>query len=227
MATTDWAPYYSPDLPGGGHVTEITREAFKRVGYELQVSWMPWKRAQLEVANGRFMGLLGAYRTSEREAYALYHDDPVSMALTGIFGTDDQNIEAETLDHLKDQTIALLRGTSISSEFDQADLTKYYVNSEESVLKVLLAGRANLVAGDYYVFREIMKDLRPGAPLKAVIILSQEGIYNAFSKRVEGHETIVRDFNRGLEMIKSDGTYDRIKGELAAPDIDSSIKVGH
>lgn len=210
MATTDWPPYYSQNLPGGGHVTEITREAFKRVGYQLDVTWMPWKRAQLEVKDGRFMGLLGAYKTAEREGYALYNKDPISVALTGIFTTEDKDIDAQNLNDLEGYTIGLLRGTSISREFDEADLGKYFVNSEESVLGMLEAGRVDAIAGDYYVFQSVLESRNTNLPLKTVIILSNENIYNAFSRQVEGYEALMRDFDRGLELIKSDGTYDRI-----------------
>ena len=45
LATVNWEPYYSEQLPDGGPVTEVTKEAFRQVGYEALIKFIPWKRA--------------------------------------------------------------------------------------------------------------------------------------------------------------------------------------
>ena len=37
-----------------------------------------------------------------------------------------------------------------------------------------------------------------------------EKLYNPITKKITDHEKIAADFNRGLELIKKDGTYNKI-----------------
>jgi len=45
FVTVDWAPFYAQNLAGQGFYSVLTREAFARAGYELEISFVPWKRA--------------------------------------------------------------------------------------------------------------------------------------------------------------------------------------
>ncbi|MCP4111389.1 MAG: hypothetical protein GY749_38640, partial [Desulfobacteraceae bacterium] len=45
LATMNWEPIYGKSLPEGGVFTAVTREAFRRGGYRLDVKFVPWKRA--------------------------------------------------------------------------------------------------------------------------------------------------------------------------------------
>jgi len=41
LATMNWPPFYSNDLPEHGFFTAISKEAFKRTGYEMKVKFFP------------------------------------------------------------------------------------------------------------------------------------------------------------------------------------------
>lgn len=45
VATLNWPPYTSADLPLGGATTEVVRQAFAKAGIQTRVSYLPWKRA--------------------------------------------------------------------------------------------------------------------------------------------------------------------------------------
>ena len=75
---------------------------------------------------------------------------------------------------------------------------------------MLLAGRVDTIAGDFWVFSGIVKKLKINRPLRTVMILGEEHLFNAFSKKVENYEKLKEDFDRGLELIKADGTYNNI-----------------
>ena len=42
LATLTWPPFYGPDLPEGGPVTELVRAALNSQGHRLEVRWVPW-----------------------------------------------------------------------------------------------------------------------------------------------------------------------------------------
>jgi polar amino acid transport system substrate-binding protein len=207
MVSTNWEPYYSEYLPGGGPVPEVTREAFAKMGYEVEISWIPWARAQRDVENGTYMGLLGPYKTAQRQEYAVYSAKPLATALTGIFGVDGTDLEAASLEEMMPYSIGVLRGSAVSKEFDESNLSKHLTNTEGSAIRMLLSKRVDAIAGDYYVFSTLLRKINPERTLETIMILSREGIYNAFSKKVKNHKQLKDDFDQGFKLIKADGTY--------------------
>jgi len=45
ITTSEWEPYIGESLPNKGFVAEIAKEAFKRGGYEMELTFYPWARA--------------------------------------------------------------------------------------------------------------------------------------------------------------------------------------
>ena len=46
LATVDWPPFYASNLPENGFYTAITKEAFKRAGYDVQIEFVSWNQQQ-------------------------------------------------------------------------------------------------------------------------------------------------------------------------------------
>lgn len=45
LSTLEWCPYVCADAADGGFNTVIVREAFKAMGYEVAIDFLPWQRA--------------------------------------------------------------------------------------------------------------------------------------------------------------------------------------
>jgi polar amino acid transport system substrate-binding protein len=60
----------------------------------------------------------------------------------------------------------------------------------------------NMIATQFPEWKEEIDVVQP--PYKV------EKLHNVISKNIADASTIVADFNRGLQMIKDDGTFDRI-----------------
>ena len=121
---TSWAPHYGKDLKQGGYTVEIIREALKRVGYELETVWRPWKRAQVEAARGDYDGLGASYYNEER-ANEFAYSDPITTATEVVFfkRTED-DIKYSKLEDLKPYKIGTGFGYGYPEEFIQADYLK-------------------------------------------------------------------------------------------------------
>ena len=61
-----WEPFYGPDLPEGGFVMVLMREAFAKAGREVVISYQPWTRALLTTEMSRNDAAVGAYYTADR-----------------------------------------------------------------------------------------------------------------------------------------------------------------
>lgn len=168
VAAINWQPYTGETLPSYGFHSEITIEAFKRVGYEVEVSFHPWARALDMAMNGKVDCLLTVYHTDERED-TLYFSDTVTTANVVLWKRVDSDIpdSINSLHNLKDFRIVYLRGGSVTPEFTG-------------------------------------KFIPVNPPLRT------RRVFNVFPKSVSDSSKIVEDFNRGLQMLKDDGTFDLI-----------------
>lgn len=59
IATGSWPPYYSPDLVHGGVALRIVREAFRRSGYVVDYTYLPWNTAYDETKAGNYDATVG------------------------------------------------------------------------------------------------------------------------------------------------------------------------
>ncbi len=194
-------------------VVDISKEAFKRVGYEVEILFVPWERAMRDSKGGEVDGIIGAWYKKERTDFFEYTDAVTTQTLV-LFKRTDQEIEFKTLMDLKDYIFGVVRGWTYTEEFDNTTSLKKEVvaNSKANILK-LIHGRVDLVPDVKEEVYELMNSEFPkhigsietvGEPLKI------QQIYTVISKTNPNHKTIAEDFNKGLKMMKEDGTYGEI-----------------
>jgi polar amino acid transport system substrate-binding protein len=209
FVTVAWEPYYGPNLLSQGYVAEITRAALWRVGYTMQIDFVPWKRALHDAKNGYYNGVLGLFYSDERAEWMAYSESIASDQLV-FFAKKGRMISWEKLEDLKLVTIGTEQGFVYTDEFDSAVfLKKEPVRNVELNLKKLLENRIDLVAASRNVFLHWINTESPDKLEQVQVIpkqLSENKIYNGFLKNDPLYETYVMDFNRGLQEIKADGT---------------------
>ena len=203
-----------------GYLVAITTEAFNRVGYDVEITYMPWKRALANVVNGYEEALLAAYYTKERSESMLYSDS-IGQTEIVLFKRQKSTIEYSDLTDLKSYTIGTIRGAATSTEFDAADyLEKIVLPSPDIMIKMLLADRIDLLVEQRKVIHTYLKNQFPNDinSLSALAPPLQVSKYFCtFSKKSPRHEKLVSDFNQGLQQIKMDGTYQRLINEYDHP----------
>ncbi len=213
LATVQWEPYYGRGLKNQGYISEITRKAFERAGYEVEIRFMPWKRAIHDTKNGHYDGLMGLYHTKERAEWLNYSESIAAIRIV-LFSHKEKDITYSKLSDLKPYKIGIERGFAYTEEFDSADfLQKEPVREGMLNYKKLLKGRIDLVAASEKVFLHMVNSKGENASDKLRVIeppLTVSRIYNGITRKKKGHEKIVADFNQGLKQIKQDGTFDEI-----------------
>jgi polar amino acid transport system substrate-binding protein len=214
FSTLDAPPYFGETLPNGGFYTEITREAFQRVGYTLGVKFMSWKRALEAARHGEYAGVLGIYYTEERANDFIY-TEPIYDDEIVFFARKGEAITYTTLRDLTPYTIGVLSGAAEIDEMFQREPGLTFIESSGHDINVqnLMAKRLDLVlcsrvyllhvlATQFPQWNEAIDVVRP--PLWIATM------YNVISKNVADAAAVAADFNRGLQMIKDDGTFDQI-----------------
>jgi polar amino acid transport system substrate-binding protein len=211
VAATLWPPYMGPRLIGKGFLPEILAESFRQVGHTVDVEFLPWAEALNNAKNGEKDILCGVYYTSEREEFLAY-SPPIAEAQDVLFMKKGRNITYQQLTDLKPYKIGVLRGAAHGKEFDAAHfLNKEEVSNYGQNIRKILVDKIDLMAGPRDVINFIIKRDYPLFVDKIAIVnppLSMNNIYFGFSKKVARHQALLKDFSRGLEIIKENGTFD-------------------
>jgi len=213
FSSAKFEPYCSPDLLNEGYYTEICKEAFKRVGYEIEIKFMPFPRALKSSASWVCDGALCIFRNKEREKTYIF-SEMLASADVCFFKLKGTDIKFENLEDLKPYTIGVTRGGSYSKELNNADyLKKDEAKEGVTHIKKLLAGRIDLLINPKIsLFRNVKKYF----PDKVGLIeplpkpLSSNEMYLALSRKRSDAAEIMNDFNRGLKGVKDDGTFNKI-----------------
>ena len=213
MVTVDWQPFYGSGLKNGGVVTEVVKTAFSRVGHNATVEFIPFTRAQKEVAEGRRDIVLGAYLTKER-GEKFIASDPFYKLHVGFVARRDIDIKKyQSLQDLKGYRIGISRGWANEKEFDSADyLNKDIAKNPAINLQKLLRDRIDMMVVSYNIFRfeanKIKNDLKQFTFLDPP--LAENSLHLLGSRKTQDGDKIISDFNKGLRQIIDDGTYEKI-----------------
>ena len=217
MCTLNWEPYYGENLPRNGFFTELVREAFERGGHTVNVEFMPWPRAMLEVRQGDREVLLGAYYTEER-AETYWASKPIYTDRVGLIARRELGITSfDSLRELSDYTIGHGRGFAVSEEFDSAEyLDKEAEESQVLNLRKLERGRIDMIAGSFASIRYLAQ--QEGIDTDDMVFLEpplkENTLHIMISRNIPDGEQLLEDFHRGLREIRRDGTYEQILREM-------------
>ncbi len=206
--TAELPPYtISADapLPGIGH--ELVQEISHRSGVQIDIEYMPWKRAQNMAKETPNTLVFGLTRTPTREPDYMWITKLVDSS--DIFVTMDKNVDS--YDTAKDLSkIAVMGGTPREKSLVKNGVENIELVPEEQLCaKMLQAGR---VEGWYtldhraaFIWKQEgnkLTDLVLGAPVQ-----TQE-IWLAANKDMPAED--VEKIKSAMEDIKADGTYDKI-----------------
>ena len=213
IAGDPWPPFLDPENPTNGLSVEIVNAAFETQGYETEIKYMPWARAINGVKEGDYDILVNAWMTEERKEFLMFSDPYTANQIKFIkrAGSDFEFTQMSDLDGL---TIGVIRGYGYGDKFMKYE---YFTRDEsadfETNVKKLIAGRFDLTLEDEIVARiKIAKENRLWFEEIEFVKnpLSQENLYVACGLKNARHQEIIEAFNKGLEVIKTNGTYAKI-----------------
>lgn len=209
FVTTEFPPYMSETIQEGGVLIALTRAALRQSEYALDVKFMPWARALIEVRSGRSHGLIGAWHSHERESYLAF-PEPLLDNEIGFFARRGKVPKFTTLIELRGMKIGTVRGYADPPEFLAARLETEEERDDLTNLRKLSAGRIDLILIDRLV-AEYLIDARIPNSRSALQWVSpavvKTPIYTTFAKTVPGYERRVQMLNAGLEQIRKSGEF--------------------
>lgn len=220
LVTDAWAPYvYEVDGQATGLDYDISREVLRRLGIDLELQFLPWKRCLLALEQGHADGILDIFHLPEREAQMLFVEEPLSEVEFMLFYARNRPYPYRRLEDLRDLVIGISPGYWYNDEtFRTSTLfSREEAPTHEANLGKLVRHRVDLV----------VNDRRAGLYLSTQMGLQQQVDYN---RKAVGHDhmylalrrdpalqQLASDFTRELRRFKREPAYARLQQRYAKP----------
>lgn len=215
-------------LPSGevtGFRQALITEALARMGCRVKVVEMPWARALVDLESGQLDVLPGAFRTPEREAYALFSSlGEHSANRLFVLRSQADKWPVQELADLRQQAFRLGVQTRVSygAAFDQLTLDPQFtqrlvkVSSRQSLWRMLSLGRLDGVLADEVSGPSEIRQLGLGVDIQATAVQVRGDVnFTAFSRKHHDGQFVQR-FDAALLAMERDGTRLAIEKRLAA-----------
>ncbi len=217
LVSLAWPPYYDQFLPDYGLSGKIVAAAYASQGWKVNFFVKAWVQCLEKVKKGEFDAAPNAYYTDER-AQIYHYSDPYLECPIVFFKRKDQPITWKNYEDLKPYRIGIIRGYANPEAFDKADfLTKCIARDPVLNFKKLLLKQVDLVVSEKFVGNHIILTKLPDHEKKLFEPITPPldtiKLYVIFSKKAPGIQPKIDAFNAGLEIIKSNGTFQQIVSE--------------
>ncbi|BFM18218.1 transporter substrate-binding domain-containing protein [Maricurvus nonylphenolicus] len=222
LATVDWPPFFGEQLPKGGFVTEIARQAFKREGHHMDLVFIPWKRAMYSAQKGDHHGLFGCWINSEVQG--LFDVSREIMAsgdghFLALEGSNNSNLRPEDL---IGKRIGIVRGYAVSETlgalFDSGKVIRVEVSRIKQLLDMIQwPDRIDLMLENALVARHVFQHHYPYRSYNLEVVgkdYVDGGLYICWSKNNAKSKNFRITFDRAIAAMRQDGTLDRIRAEF-------------
>lgn len=149
FAGGEWAPYVGSNLENQGTITQHIRERFSSVGVEMNVEFMPWKRAYELTRSGKYIATYAWFDTEKRRAEMSFPETPVLKIGEYIVYNAETHPEAGSFASLKELAesgldIVGIRSFWYEQELNDLGAKVHWVSEEKQAFKMLDAGRADV-----------------------------------------------------------------------------------
>jgi len=195
----------------GGIATEVVRASLKAAGVRAEIKAYPWVRAYHLALENENILIYSLVRTKEREAHFKWVG--VIGSIKEYFYRLDQrhDIKLQAIEDAKAYTIAVPRKDYRHQYLEEHAFNIHTVDSQMQALKMLIAGRADLVLDDastlFYELEHMGLEAERLTPVLFVPELSMD-FEMAFGLKTD--DIVVKRFIKALQTIKQNGVYQQI-----------------
>ena len=219
ISSGEWPPFLGQELQQEGLISHIVREAFASVDIDVVYGYFPWKRSYNYAVRGegahkdRWHATAVWYYSPKREK-ELNYSDVVYEADEVLFYLKSNPIKWHEDSDLKGKRIG---GTEYSpyphlESLEDKGIVKIVRSGGDDVqMQRLFHRNVDAVSvikevGFYYVAKKLtITDLGQVAFIDNKQY--KRYLYLLFSTRLEENERLLKEFNRGLRIIRSNGRY--------------------
>ena len=209
----EYPPYVSRAEEKANMASEIVVAAYKEVGYQVTLRWVPWRRAYEEVKDGKVDISYPWRKTDEREkvfffSNILYQSEEV------FYYQKDTEFDWYVLSDLKEYSIGGSLGYSHIELLTKAGLKVNTAKTDALNLTKLYKKRIDIFPLDPRVGNYIISSLPND--YKNTIIAHEKALFTSGNYVIVSNsdpkrgQHLIDKFNRGLDIIKQNGVLETI-----------------
>jgi polar amino acid transport system substrate-binding protein len=215
-----WPPYIHDDngiLRGLDY--ETAQIVLQRLGVEVEWQLLPWRRCLMAMEQGQADGILGIFRTPEREATILFPHEPLSQVELVLFYAKANPHPFRSLADLRGLKIGISAGYWYSNRaFRESTLfTREAAPSHEANFGKLVRKRVDLVINDrrggHFVLAQTGLDKHINQHPR---VISRDQMYLGL-RRDAGLEELARRFANELRRFKREPAYAALQARYNNP----------
>ncbi|MEW9897866.1 transporter substrate-binding domain-containing protein [Chitinivorax sp. PXF-14] len=209
LSSLVWPPYSGAALKEGGVLTQVLREAFKSVGYRLEVSYYPWSRAvAVAKRDPSFSGYFPEYYAKHIESHFIF-SPPIGSGPLGFAERRSRPVSWRKLDDLTPYRIGVVHDYVNTEAFDklvaEQTLRADPATSDVQNLLKLAAGRLDLAVVDRHVMNYWLKHAPELEPYQDALqfnarLLENKQLFVCFRKDEQG-QRMAKLLAQGLARI--------------------------
>jgi polar amino acid transport system substrate-binding protein len=218
IASIDWCPQLCPGREQQGYVTDIVREVYSALEYELIIDFFPWSRAIKVVRNGEYDALLSPAKPEAPDL--IYPDNPVGFQQMCFFTLNKFNWQYSGPESLARLDIGIASDTSIeelnvyiANNASQFQFQPYLDRYVEQNANKLLKHRIDTFLFTLNTTLFELKELGMDDQIKNAGCVSKANIYIAFTsldKKAEYVEKLIKVYDEKYPQLLNDGVIEQI-----------------
>lgn len=207
-----WPPLEYIDEKGNltGFEVELVPMIGEKVGVKMEAKNIPWDTIFAGLANGQYDGVASGVSVTEDRKKTMDFSTPILQAGQVMIVKNDSNVQGS--EDMKGLRVGVQIGTTGDLVLDDYDVVRKQYDDIGLAIQDMLNGNLDacvcdsLIASDFVLANENYKNrLRvAGKPF------TEEDIAIAVKK---GNKELLDLVNKGLEMMKADGSYDKLKAK--------------
>lgn len=214
LVTNTYEPYVFTEGDRPGLFSEVVTAAFEAVGVEVVIQFRPWKRCEMLVREGRVFGAYPYSDTPQHYSYA-WHSNTIWRDRSVFFYKRSRfkHYDFTSFEAMKELRIAGTVGNAYVETFQKAGLTLDMATTEKSGIMKIWESRADLFAEEEAVGRALIAKHFPDSQALFGVTPTAwrtTSLSIMVSKKFPGSKELMNRFNKGLQIIRSNGVYDRI-----------------
>jgi polar amino acid transport system substrate-binding protein len=217
LVTLEYPPYTTQSRANGGSMIELAKRAFAISGHTAIIEFRPWARAQQEMRQGKYDGILLLW-PEEVTAAGLVASRPLAYSEMGFFVRKDAPLTFSTLEQLKGQRVGVARGYDYPDSIMNSGIVPEEAVDDLTNLRKLAAKRFNLVLLEHQVGLDLLRQ-HPELQEKLTWqgqTLARVPLFIGFREPESGKPDWQALFAQGMKELMSTGEYLQILQSTSA-----------
>jgi len=222
VATGEYPPWTSEDLPHGGYVNHVVSSAFALSNIQVKFHYMPWKRALEATRIGKFNATSFWGENLEREKNFLRSEVVHIIPFVFFYRKENTDFSWQKLSDLTQYKIGATRAYTYTKEFwnltAQNKLRVSLANDDIHNLRKLASGQIDIfpiseLTGKYLLNKHFNKNEKSKIAIHDKP-LSTGKDFILFSKQIDNNHKYLNIFNQGFKRLQEDKKLERFQHEF-------------